>query len=81
MLEGHYKFEKRNEANYDSIREYCVLEKVNEDHFRVLLKKEGMVNETAKQSKIIGNLLNSLKCRIRIHNSVIGINNESRGAL
>jgi len=40
MLKSFYAFEKRDRTIYDSIHEYCLTEKVNEEQLRVSVKKK-----------------------------------------
>jgi hypothetical protein len=40
LLNGFYEFEKRDRAIYDGLREFCLVEKTNEEHLRAVLKEK-----------------------------------------
>lgn len=56
MLKSFYEFEKFNNINYDSIYEYCLTEKVNEEQLRVFLRKKEWKRNPARMYGFFRNL-------------------------
>lgn len=57
MLKSLYEFEKCNKSIYDSVHEYCLAEKMNEEQLRVSINKREWVKKPTRMYKFIGNLL------------------------
>ena len=48
MLNSLYEFEKENKYIYDSIREYCLSERVDEEYFRASVIQKGLKHKLVK---------------------------------
>jgi len=58
MFSSQYEYEKRAKVNYDNIREYCLMEQVNEEHLRTAIKRNKKLgNKLTKKSRLYGILL------------------------
>lgn len=52
MFTSLYELEKCNKTNYDSVREYCLVEKVNEEYLRAAIRKnKGVEDKPTKKIK------------------------------
>lgn len=53
MLKSFYEFEKCKDTDYDRIREYCRLEKVNEEQLRLSAGKKERKRKHAGTNRIL----------------------------
>ena len=54
MLKSLYEFEKCDRTIYDSIHEYCLTEKVNEERLRISIKKKEWKRNPARTHGFLG---------------------------
>ncbi|MDD4297380.1 MAG: hypothetical protein PHC69_10580 [Ruminiclostridium sp.] len=61
MLKSFYEFEKRDRTIYDSIHEYCMTEKVNEEQLRLSVTKKEWNRKPARMLRVLRYLLSFVR--------------------
>lgn len=61
MLKSFYEFEKSDRTIYDSIHEYCLTEKVNEEQLRASVTKKERNRKSARMLRVLRFLLDFVR--------------------
>ena len=61
MYDSLYDFERRNETRFDTIREFCLLERLNEESIRSSIKRHRKSRVQAAEKIKSWNLFRGLK--------------------